>query len=49
MEPALTTVHVPKQYMGQAAVRRLAQIIEEGQEAPLKLEVSTALVKRKSV
>lgn len=48
MEPALTTVHVPKQYMGEAAVRRLAQIIGQKQ-TPLKLEVATALVKRKSV
>lgn len=48
-EPALTTVHVPKQYMGEAAVRRLAHIIDFQNEVPLKLEVSTRLVRRKSV
>lgn len=49
MEPALTTIHVPKQAMGEAAVRRLAQIIEDKDEVPMKLEISTTLIKRKSI
>ncbi|MCM1026283.1 MAG: LacI family DNA-binding transcriptional regulator [Roseburia sp.] len=48
-EPSLTTIHVPKQDMGEAAVRRLAHITENPKEAPVKLEISTQLVKRKSV
>lgn len=48
-EPSLTTVHVPKQDMGEAAVRRLAHIIDFPEEAPMKLEISTQLIRRKSV
>ena len=48
-EPALTTVNVPKEYMGEMAVRRLSQLIESENSIPMKLEVSTTLVKRKSV
>lgn len=49
MEPALTTVNVPKQYMGEAAVRRLAHVIASQDNVPVKLEISTSLVKRKTV
>lgn len=48
-EPPLTTVNVPKEYMGEMAVRRLSQLIEDGEGTPVKLEVSTTLIKRKSV
>ena len=48
IEPALTTVHVPKQYMGQAAVRRLYSLIHESDHVSVKTEVSTSLQKRKS-
>ena len=48
IEPALTTVHVPKQYMGQAAVRRLYSLIHESDHVSVKTEVSTTLQKRKS-
>ncbi len=48
MEPALTTVNVPKQHMGEAAVRRLAQLIEDRDSSPMKLEISTSLVLRDS-
>ncbi len=47
--PPLTTIHVPIHYMGETAARRLAQIIEEKDALPIKIEVSTGLVKRKSV
>lgn len=49
MEPALTTVNVPKQYLGEAAVCRLAQMIDQKDTIPMKLEISTTLVTRKSV
>jgi len=45
--PALTTVHVPKKYIGQVAVRRLAEIIGNGGvHYPVKIEISTKLKKR---
>lgn len=47
--PSLTTIHVPAQYMGQTAAKRITQIIEDKNHLPLKIEVSTTLRKRKSV
>ncbi len=52
LEPPLATIHVPKQYMGEAAVHRLVQVIEEIKEknhVPTKIEIGTKLIKRKSV
>ena len=49
MVPALTTILVPKLFMGETAVARLLQLIEGKCSRPLKVEVSTTLVKRKSV
>ncbi len=49
VEPALTTVNVPKQYMGRTAVNRLIRLIEEKEHFPVKIEIGTAVVKRKSV
>lgn len=49
IEPALTTVHVPKQYMGQMAVNRLLQIVRSSESYPVKIEIETRIVKRKSV
>lgn len=49
IEPALTTVHVPKQYMGQIAVQRLLQIIKGSENYPVKIEIGTNIIKRKSV
>ncbi len=49
IEPALTTVHVPKQYMGQMAVTRLLQIIKGSENYPVKIEIGTNIIKRKSV
>ncbi len=48
-EPSLTTVNVPKQYLGEMAVRRLLEVQQAKQFVPLKIEVSTNLVKRRSV
>lgn len=49
IEPSLTTIHVPKQYMGEMAASRLIEIIHAKTFVPIKLEVSTNLVKRHSV
>lgn len=48
IEPALTTVHVPKQYMGRMAVQRLHELIGDPDSRPIKIEISTTLQKRKS-
>ena len=49
MNPALTTVAVPKQYMGEVAVIRLIQLIEGGPALPLAIQVFTRLIRRRSV
>ena len=49
MSPPLSTVKVPKVYLGETAALRIIQIIERKNEQPLKIEVSTRLVRRKSV
>lgn len=49
LSPSLTTIHVPKQYMGETAVTRMAQIIEEKSHSPVKIEIGTTLVKQRSV
>jgi LacI family transcriptional regulator len=49
IEPPLTTIHVPTQYMGETAARRLIQIIVDKNSSPVKIEINTSLVKRKSV
>ena len=49
IEPALTTIHVPKQYMGELAVNRLISVLTGPHSYPVKTELYTSLVKRKSV
>lgn len=49
LEPPLTTVHVPKQAMGQLAVERLTAIIRVKPSANVKIELTTSLVKRGSL
>jgi len=49
IEPALTTVHVPKQYMGELALKRLIAILHEPNIYPVKTELSTSLIKRASI
>lgn len=46
--PALSTVHVPKRYLGEMAVSRLVQIISSDQHYPVRLEIATSLKLRKS-
>ncbi|WP_099469718.1 LacI family DNA-binding transcriptional regulator [Konateibacter massiliensis] len=49
IEPSLTTIQVPKQYMGELAVERLIKLLAEPGLSPVKTEVSTSLIKRNSV
>lgn len=49
VEPSLTTVRVPKQYMGQLAVRRLTELLRNELHYPVKTEIDTQLVYRRSV
>ena len=49
VSPPLSTIMVPKLFMGETAAMRIVQLIENGSTQPLKIEVSTKLVKRKSV
>lgn len=49
MEPSLTTVNVPKLYMGEMAAGRLIALLDAKQFVPLKIEINTNLVKRRSV
>lgn len=49
LEPPLTTIHVPKQAMGQIAVERLTAIIERKPSANIKIAMTTSLVKRGSL
>ena len=48
LEPPLTTIHVPKKYIGEMAVKRLVEIINKKQ-SPVKIEVSTQLKERRSI
>ena len=49
VEPSLTTVHVPKQYMGEMAARRLITLLNEKGTRPVKIEIATQLIERNSV
>ena len=48
LQPTLTTINVPKHYMGEAAAARLLQRIKEPGLPAVKTEISTNLVKRHS-
>lgn len=47
-EPPLTTINVPKQYMGKVAMQLVQAILQGEAINPLKLEISTKLIKRQS-
>ena len=49
VEPALTTIHVPKQYMGEMAAKRLVERMGSKSHLPVKIEIGTRLMKRASV
>ena len=49
IEPALSTIHVPKQYMGEIAALRVIELLEFPSNLPVKTEISTVLIERDSV
>ena len=49
VEPSLTTVDIPRIFMGQTAARQLIQQITTPVPHTVKIEISTKLVKRFSV
>lgn len=49
IEPPLSTINVPKQYMGEMAVKRLLTLLNEKGTQPVKVEISTQLIERESV
>lgn len=49
LSPSLTTINVPIRYMAQTAVNRLINIIQGAKFYPIKIEISTNLIIRKSV
>lgn len=48
VDPSLTTINVPKKYMGEMAVQRLGDLLIARNHVPVKVEIHTNLVKRKS-
>lgn len=48
LDPPLSTVHVPKEYMGSQSVARLLSILHNGDQEKTKIEIDTQLVLRKS-
>ena len=49
VDPPLTTVNVPKSYMGKIAANRLIEIMNEEFHYTTKIEINTNLIIRKSV
>lgn len=49
VDPPLTTVNVPKAYMGKVAAQRLIEIMKEEFHYPIKIEINTNLIIRKSI
>ncbi len=48
IEPALTTIHVPKQYMGEFAASRLIERMQNPGQSPVKIQIATTLLKRQT-
>jgi len=49
LEVPLTTIRVPKRYIGKLAVDRLVEVLNNGGDSNVKIEVCTQLVERDSV
>lgn len=49
VDPPLTTVNVPKAYLGQLAAERMLSVLREKEYHPVKLEVNTNLIIRNSI
>lgn len=49
VDPPLTTVHVPEEYMGHLAAQRIITVLKEKEYHAIKIEVNTNLIVRSSV
>lgn len=49
IEPALTTINVPKKYMGEIAAQRLISLLKNPGQNPVKTAITTSLIKKGSV
>lgn len=49
VDPPLTTINVPKAYMGKIAANRIIEIINEEFHYPIKIEINANLILRKSI
>ncbi|MBU3876661.1 LacI family DNA-binding transcriptional regulator [Faecalicatena sp. AGMB00832] len=49
VQPALTSISIPRKFMGQTAARQLIYQIQENNLHPVKIEVAAKLIKRFSV
>lgn len=49
VDPPLTTVNVPKYYMGEVAAKRMVDILSSSNYYPIKLEINTNLIVRHSI
>ncbi len=49
IDPPLTTINVPRQFLGKTAVARLLSLLPADGSAHLKIEVQTSLVKRRTL
>lgn len=49
VEPNLSSVHVPKKYIGKTAMKRLVELITSDKLPPLRIEVETEIIERNSV
>ncbi|MCD7892787.1 MAG: substrate-binding domain-containing protein [Erysipelotrichaceae bacterium] len=47
-DPPLSTIHVPKQYLGIEAVNRLMSLMKDPNQTPVKIQVLTYFLKRDS-
>lgn len=49
LDPSLTTIDIPRRFMGQTAVDQLIRQMEDPDSHTAKLQISTSLIKRFSV
>ncbi len=49
LDPSLTTIDIPRRFMGQTAVDQLIRQMEDPASHTVKLQISTSLIKRFSV
>ena len=48
MEPALSTINVPRAYIGEVVIKRIVELINNPKSLPQKIQINTTLLPRKS-